>query len=128
MKREKLNVFRAVREFLNFRNESMLLRNIACVTFCRWAGVLLMSLLIAVPPQVQINTHKIVKGVLYWTTTQQQLPITTVPQNNYIQKGISRRIVSHASLRMLNFLASVMREFYEEIDRKNRIFGRKRIF
>ena len=33
-------------------------------------------------------------------------------QNNYIQKGISRRIVSHASLRMLNFLASVMREFY----------------
>ena len=30
-------------------------------------------------------------------------------QNNYIQKGISRRIVSHASLRMLNFLASVMR-------------------
>ena len=47
------------------------------------------------------------------------------PQNNYIQKGISRRIVSHASLRMLNFLASVMREFYEEIDRKNRIFGRK---
>ena len=26
---------------------------------------------------------------------------------------------------MLNFLASVMREFYEEIDRKNRIFGRK---
>ena len=39
---------------------------------------------------------------------------------------ISRRIVSHASLRMLNFLASVMREFlYEEIDRKNRIFGRK---
>ena len=48
-----------------------------------------------------------------------------IPQNNYIQKGISRRIVSHASLRMLNFLASVMREFYEEIDRKNRIFGRK---
>ena len=46
-------------------------------------------------------------------------------QNNYIQKGISRRIVSHASLRMLNFLASAMREFYEEIDRKNRIFGRK---
>ena len=46
-------------------------------------------------------------------------------QNNYIQKGISRRIVSHASLRMLNFLASVMREFYEEIDRKNRIFDRK---
>ena len=26
---------------------------------------------------------------------------------------------------MLNFLASVMREFNEEIDRKNRIFGRK---
>ena len=26
-----------------------------------------MSLLIAVPPEVQINTHKIVKGVLYWT-------------------------------------------------------------
>ena len=26
---------------------------------------------------------------------------------------------------MLNFLASVMREFYEEIDRKNRIFARK---
>ena len=26
---------------------------------------------------------------------------------------------------MLNFLASVMREFYGEIDRKNRIFGRK---
>ena len=26
---------------------------------------------------------------------------------------------------MLNFLASVMREFYEEIDRKNGIFGRK---
>ena len=26
---------------------------------------------------------------------------------------------------MLNFLASVMREFYKEIDRKNRIFGRK---
>ena len=49
----------------------------------------------------------------------------SLPQNNYIQKGISRRIVSHASLRMLNFLASVMREFYEEIDRKNRIFGRK---
>ena len=48
-----------------------------------------------------------------------------LPQNNYIQKGITRRIVSHASLRMLNFLASVMREFYEEIDRKNRIFGRK---
>ena len=38
---------------------------------------------------------------------------------------ISRRIVSHISLRMLNFLASVMREFYKEIDRKNRIFGRK---
>ena len=50
---------------------------------------------------------------------------TPIPQNNYIQKGISRRIVSHASLRMLKFLASVMREFYEEIDRKNRIFGRK---
>ena len=33
--------------------------------------------------------------------------------------------MSHASLRMLNFLASVMREFYKEIDRKNRIFGRK---
>ena len=26
---------------------------------------------------------------------------------------------------MLNFLASVMREFYEETDRKNRFFGRK---
>ena len=38
----------------------------------------------------------------------------TGPQNNYIQKWISRRFVSHASLRMLNFLASVMREFYEE--------------
>ena len=49
----------------------------------------------------------------------------TWTQNNYIQKGISRRIVSHASLRMLNFLASVMRKFYEETDRKNRIFGRK---
>ena len=46
-------------------------------------------------------------------------------QNNYIQKGLSRRIVSHASLRMLNFLASVMREFCQEIDRKNRIFDRK---
>ena len=34
------------------------------------------------------------------------------------------RIVSHAPLRMLNFLASVMRKFYKEIDRKNRIFGR----
>ena len=43
------------------------------VTFCRWSGVSLMSLLIAVPPEAQINTHKIVKGVLYWTTTQQQL-------------------------------------------------------
>ena len=27
--------------------------------------------------------------------------------------------------RMLNFLASVMRVFYKEIDRKNRIFDRK---
>ena len=54
-----------------------------------------------------------------------QMYITILTQNNYIQKGISRRIVSHASLRMFNFLASVMREFYEEIDRKNRIFGRK---
>ena len=35
-------------------------------------------------------------------------PNTTMTQNNYIQKGISRRIVSHASLRMLKFLASVM--------------------
>ena len=33
--------------------------------------------------------------------------------------------MSYASLRMLSFLASVMREFYEEIDWKNRIFGRK---
>ena len=31
VKREKLNVFRAVSEFLNFRNESMLLRKIACM-------------------------------------------------------------------------------------------------
>ena len=37
-----------------------------------------MSLLIAVPPKLQINTHTIVKGVLHWTTTQQQLLITTV--------------------------------------------------
>ena len=28
------------------------------VTLCRWSGVLLMSLLIAVPPEVQINTRK----------------------------------------------------------------------
>ena len=34
-------------------------------------------------------------------------------------------IQAHASLRMLNFLAGVMREFYKEIGRKNRIFGRK---
>ena len=45
--------------------------------------------------------------------------------HKYVQKGISRRIVSHTLLRMLNFLASVMREFYKEIDRKNRIFDRK---
>ena len=32
------------------------------VTFCRWSGVLLMSLLIAVPSEVQINTHKIVRN------------------------------------------------------------------
>ena len=31
------------------------------VTFCRRSSVLLMRLLIAVPPEVQINTHKIVK-------------------------------------------------------------------
>ena len=59
--------------------------------------------------------------VVKWKTRKR----STLTQNNYIQKGISRRIVSHASLRMLNFLASVMREFYEEIDGKNRIFGRK---
>ena len=28
------------------------------VTLCRWSGVLLTSLLIAVPPEVQINTRK----------------------------------------------------------------------
>ena len=33
--------------------------------------------------------------------------------------------MSHTSLRMLKFLASVMREFFEEIDRENRIFDRK---
>ena len=62
-----------------------------CVTFCRWSGVLLMSLLIAVPPEVQINTHKIVKGVLYWTTTQQPLPITTTKSRYYKERQVDRK-------------------------------------
>ena len=45
----------------------------------------LQSLLIAVPLEVQINAHKIVKGFLYWTATQQQLPITTVHTLTYAQ-------------------------------------------
>ena len=36
-----------------------------------------MGLLIALAPEVQINTQKIVKGVPYWTTTQQQLSVAT---------------------------------------------------
>ena len=65
---------------LKFINWWWIRPTIAYVTFCRWSGVLLMSLLIAVPPEVQINTPKIVKGVLYWTTTQQQLLITTTDE------------------------------------------------
>ena len=30
------------------------------------------------PPKSQLNTHKIVEGVLYWTTTQQHLQIATL--------------------------------------------------
>ena len=36
--------------------------------------------------------------------------------------------MSHDSLRMLNFLASVMREFYKEIDKKIEFLVEKRIF
>ena len=72
----------------------------ASVTFCRWSGVLLMSLLIAVPPEVQINTHKIVKGVLYWTTTQQQLPITTVHTLTTRTVNYIRQLQNHDYIHM----------------------------